>query len=167
MSPPLEVLGERDWNLPPWQETDGATSPEEEGRGGGPRRTEGLKRNAEHHPQEGMENDPRPNKPKVNDDSLNVPPPALVLQSRQTHQSEAFFVNARNMTASRETRLTVDFSTHLQQERPHYIAMYFKRFATVLLSAHPSIVIINWGNTAQNPVTKAIDISPDEESISQ
>ena len=91
-----------------------------------------MKRNAEYHPQEGMENDLRPNKLKVKEDSLNVPPLAPVLQSRKTHQSEAFFVNTRNLTASRETRLTVDFPTHLQQEQPNYVAMYFKRFATVL-----------------------------------
>lgn len=45
--------------------------------------------------------------------------------------------------------------------------MYFKRFATAILLAHSSIAILNWENPVQNPVTKAIDVSPAEESISQ
>ena len=47
------------------------------------------------------------------------------------------------------------------------VAMHFKRFATVLLSARPSTSILNWENPAQNLVTKVVDISPDEDSISQ
>ena len=70
------------------------------------------------------------------------------------------------MTASREPRLMVELPTHLQQEPPNNVAMYFKRFATVLLFAHPSISILTWNNPAQNMVTKAIDIAPHEESIS-
>ena len=37
----------------------------------------------------------------------------------------------------------------------------------MLLSAHHSIAILNWENPAHNPVTKAIDMSPDEKNISQ
>lgn len=61
----------------------------------------------------------------------------------------------------------VEFPTHIKQDRQNDVAMYFKRFATVLLSAHPSIAILNWENPVQNLVTKVVDISPDEERISQ
>ena len=102
-----------------------------------------FKRNPEYHPYEGTENDPRPNEPKVNDCSLNVPPLAPVLKSRRAQQSEAFFVNAGDITASREIRFTVEFRTHLQQAQPNDVALYFIRFATLLLSAHPSLSILN------------------------
>ena len=82
-----------------------------------------------------------PNEDATPASNFNVPPPASVLQGKRP--SEAFFVNAGDSTASREIKLTVEFPTHIQQDRTNDIALYFKRFNTVLLSAHPSIVIIN------------------------
>ena len=101
-----------------------------------------------------------PNEDATPVSSFNVPPTAAVLQGKRT--SEAFFVNARNSTASREIKLTVEFPTHIQQDHTNDIAMYFKLFTTFLLSAHRSIVILNWKNPLQNPITKAIDISQSE-----
>jgi len=45
--------------------------------------------------------------------------------------------------------------------------MYFKRFATVLLAAYPIISILNWDKSTHNPVMKAVDISPNDDSIKQ
>ena len=45
--------------------------------------------------------------------------------------------------------------------------MYFKRFATIILAAHPGISILNWEHPGQNTVMKAVDILPQEASIKQ
>ena len=37
----------------------------------------------------------------------------------------------------------------------------------VLLSTHPSVSILNWDNPLQNPITKAIGISPNENKVKQ
>ena len=61
----------------------------------------------------------------------------------------------------------VECPTNSQQDSMNDILMYFKRFTRVLLAAHPSISILNWDNLTQNTVTKAVDISPNEDSIKQ
>ena len=135
------------------------------GRGGGPRERTGVARRYKfNNYRTGFQT--TPNGDSTYNRDLSVPPPAPVLQSKRL-QSEAFFVNAGDFASSKEIKLTVEFPTKLQQDRTNDVAMYFKRFATVLLSAHPSIAILNWENPEQNPVTKAVDISPAEESISQ
>ena len=95
------------------------------------------------------------------------PTQAPVLQERSVRTSDAFFVNAGDSKSTREIKLTVEFPTQVQQDNTNDISLYFKRFATVLLAAHPSISILNWEHPGQNPVTKAIDIAPTEESIKQ
>ena len=103
----------------------------------------------------------------THDNSHDLPPPASVLQGKRNHESEAFLVNEGDSESSQEIKVMVEFPTYVQQERPNDIAMYLKRFATVLLSAHPSIAMLNWENPGQSPAKKAIDISPNEETICQ
>lgn len=102
-----------------------------------------------------------------NDQQWDSPPQAPVLQDKGVRTSEAFFVNEGDLDSTREIKLTVEFPTNTNQDRTNDISLYFKRFATVLLAAHPSIAILNWVNPSQNPVIKAIDISPTEASIKQ
>ena len=92
---------------------------------------------------------------------------APVLQEKCVKASEAFFVNDGDLDSTREIKLTVKFPTNVHEDRTNDISMYFKRFATVLLAAHPSISTLNWEHPSQNPVTKAVDISPNEASIKQ
>ena len=112
-------------------------------------------------------NPPHLNTSPPNGDNSEAPPQAPVLQDRSVRASEAFFVNAGDSESTREIKLTVEFPTQAKQDSTNDISLYFKRFAIVLLAAHPSISILNWENPAQNPVTKAIDIAPTEESIRQ
>ena len=70
-----------------------------------------------------------------------MPPLAPVLQEKDVKESEAFFVNAGDLDSTREIKLTVKFPTISQQDRANNISMYYKRFAAVLLAAHPSISI--------------------------
>ena len=75
-------------------------------------------------------------------------------------------MNAEDFTACSEIKLMVGFPTHIHQDFPNDIAMYSKRFATVLLLAHPRITILNWENPIKNSVTKAVDTSPEEDFMS-
>ena len=76
--------------------------------------------------------------------NFDLPPPAPVLQDTSRQNLEAFFVNAGDLDTSREIKLTVEFPTHIQQDRPNEVVLYFKKIAMVLLSAHNSIAILNW-----------------------
>ena len=133
------------------------------GRGGTPRQGS-LHRNYNFSPNY---NPPKPTQAPPNDQQWDSPPQAPVLQDKGVRTSEAFFVNAGDLESTREIKLTVEFPTNTNQDRTNDISLYFKRFATVLLAAHPSISILNWVNPSQNPVKKAIDISPTEASIKQ
>ena len=76
-------------------------------------------------------------------------------------------MNAGDLDASRKIKLTVEFPTHIQQDRPNDVALFFLKVASVLLSAHNSIDILNWENPLQNPVTKTVDIAPIEDTVCQ
>jgi len=88
-------------------------------------------------------------------------------RKREGKTPRPFFVNDGDLEATREIKLTAEFPTNSQQDSTNGISMYFKRFATVILALHSSVSILNWDNPTQNPVTKAVDISPNEGSIKQ
>ena len=90
-----------------------------------------------------------------------------MLQAKVLKDSDTFFVNDGNLEATRDIKLTVEFLKNSYQSRMNDISMYFKQFVTFLLASHPSIAILNWEKPKQNPVTKAIDISPNEQSNNQ
>ena len=95
----------------------------------------------------------------------NAPPPAPVLQGRS--ELSTFEVQHTDTATTRQVKLTVEFPTQSQANRPNNVSLYFKRFATVLLATHPSVSILNWDHPIQNPITKAIDISPHENTVKQ
>ena len=59
----------------------------------------------------------------ADDANYNLPPPAPVLQDTSRQTLEAFFVNAGDLDASREIKLTVEFPTHIQQDCPNDVAL--------------------------------------------
>ena len=95
----------------------------------------------------------------------NAPPLAPVLQGRSGLST--FEVQHTDTATTRQVKLTVDFPTQSQAHKPNNVSLYFKRFATVLLATHPSVSILNWENPLQNPIKKAIDISPNENTVKQ
>jgi len=95
----------------------------------------------------------------------NAPPLAPVLQGRSGNSD--FAVQPSDSGTTRQVKLTVEFPTQSQANKPNNVSVYFKRFATVLLATHPSVSILNWENPLQNPITKAIDISPHESTVKQ
>jgi len=103
----------------------------------------------------------------TNDESWDIPPVTLVLQGKGAKDYETCFVDAGDLEANREIKSTVEFPTNAQEDKTNDISLYFKRFATFLLAANSNLPILKWEHPAQNPITKAIDISPDEESIKQ
>ena len=106
-------------------------------------------------------------KKTVDDANYDLPLPAPVLQDTSRQTSESFFVNVSDLDTRREIKLTVEFLTLVQHDQSNDVALYFGEFATVLLSAHTSIAILNWENPLQKPVTKAVDIAPDENTVCQ
>ena len=102
----------------------------------------------------------------TNDESWDTPPVAPVLQGKGAKDYD-FFVDAGDLEANRKIKLMVEFPTNAREDKMNDISLYFKRFATVLLAAHSNLSILNWEHPAQNPITKAIDILPNEESIKQ
>ena len=47
------------------------------------------------------------------------------------------------------------------------LALYFKQFATILLTVDLSLSILNWDHPDQNAITKNVDIACNEETVKQ
>ena len=97
-------------------------------------------------------------------DNLNEPPSASVLVPKH-HQSE-FSVLEHNVSKTQKNRLSVEFPTQPKDSNPNDISMYFKKLMTILFAVDKKMVLLNWDNPSQNPITKAIDIQPSKEEIS-
>lgn len=88
-----------------------------------------------------------------------------MLQGKGVKDSENLFVNAGDLeqTEKWNQRLNV-LRTH-NKIKTNDISMYFKRITTVFLAAHTSVSILNCDNLSQNLITKAINMSLNQESI--
>ena len=58
---------------------------------------------------------------------------------------------------SHEVKLLVELPLSQSEDQTNYIGIYFKRFATVLLTAKNTLSILNWEDPEQNTITKARD----------
>ena len=67
----------------------------------------------------------------------------------------------------RELKLTVEFPLRSEAEHPNDLALYFKRLATVLFIADPTLAILNWDDPIRNPITRAQDIDCNEKTVKQ
>ena len=136
----------------------------EDGRGGGrgiPRQRT-LTRNYKFSPNY---NPPRAVQSPMSGREWDSPSLAPVLQEKRLKNIWGIFCIRRKFRFHSWNKLKMEFPMNAQQDCTNDISMYFKRFATVLLAAYPSISILNWEHPTQSPAKKAVDISPNEASI--
>ena len=91
------------------------------------------------------------------------PPPApTTLPSRQPADFEVNKVFDNN----NEIKLAIEFPLK-GGKQANDIALFFKRFMNVLMSANSEIKLLKWETSPENPIAKAIDIAYDEDTISE
>ena len=67
----------------------------------------------------------------------------------------------------RELKLTVEFPLRDDNKYPNDLALYFKRLATVLFIADPTLAILNWHDPVRNPISRAKDIDCNEKAVKE
>ena len=101
----------------------------------------------------------------TNKDNYYAPPSEPVLLSKN---KKPFSVPDNDVTVTKKIKLQVEFPTQPQASKPNDISMYFKQLMTVLFAVDKSLKLLKWDEyDDQNPIGKAIDISPTKEVISQ
>ena len=102
---------------------------------------------------------------KRNRNSLFDPPTAPSLAPKQTLAE--FSKPELNVSRSQKIRLLVEFPIQQNETNTNDISMYFKKLMTLLFAVDKKMVLLNWDDSTQNPITKAVDIKPSKEEISQ
>ena len=64
-------------------------------------------------------------------------------------------------------KLSVEIPLKMEDKKTNDLAIYFKRFATILLVADTTLSILNWDDEEQNPIKKSGDIQCSEETVKQ
>ena len=90
------------------------------------------------------------------------PPEPTTLPSRQS----AAFETPQAFDNTNEIKLAIEFPLK-GGKQANDVALFFKRFMTVLMAANKGIKLLKWDNSSENPIAKAIDIAYDEDTISE
>ena len=90
------------------------------------------------------------------------PPEPTTLPPRQP---AAFEIN-QTFDNNNEIKLAIEFPLK-GGKQANDVALFFKRFMTVLMAANKGINLLKWDSSSENPIAKAIDIAYDEDTISE
>ena len=99
------------------------------------------------------------------DNKLNHAPEAPSLKTKD--RGKAFSADKATSGVKKEIKLTVEFPLRAEEDHPNDLALYFKRFATILFALDPTMVILNWDHLEQNPIRRSKDIDCNEQAIHQ
>ena len=92
------------------------------------------------------------------------PPNTPVLHDKT--RPESFLAKDAMVTKTQKIQLMVEFPTQPQASKPNNVTMYFKQLMTLLFAVDQTMVLLNWDDPSQNPVTKIIDIKGNKEELS-
>ena len=80
---------------------------------------------------------------------------------------KAFSADKATSGVKKVIKLTVEFPLRAEEDHPNDLALYFKRFATILFASDPTMAILNWDHPEQNPIRRSKDIDCNEKAIQQ
>ena len=96
-----------------------------------------------------------------------VRPPAPPSLLSKPNQGVSFGVCPSGIGTQEELKLSIEFPL-LKGKNGNDIAMFFKRFCTVLFTANKDIQLVKWDKeSTENPIVNAADIGWDEATISE
>ena len=96
--------------------------------------------------------------------NTTVPPSPPNLSSK--HPTGPFGIFNNDQDRREVIKLSIEFPLQ-QGNRGNDVALFFKRFITVLFAANRHILLEKWIPGEENPISKAIDIAYTEEVISE
>ena len=84
----------------------------------------------------------------------------------QRPRGASFGTQKQGVDTRQELKLSIEFPLS-QRKSGNDIAMFFKRFMSVLFQASNDVQLLKWGGTTENPILSVTDIAYDEETIGQ
>ena len=93
-------------------------------------------------------------------------PPASPSLLPQRPRGSSFGSQKQGVDTRQELKLSIEFPLS-HRKSGNDIAMFFKRFMSVLFQASNDLQLLTWEGTTENPILSATDIAYDEETIGQ
>ena len=93
-------------------------------------------------------------------------PPASPSLLPQRPRGSSFGSQKQGVDTRQELKLSIEFPLS-HRKSGNDIAMFLKRFMSVLFQASNDLQLLTWEGTTENPILSATDIAYDEETISQ
>ena len=84
------------------------------------------------------------------ENKLNHAPEAPSLMTKDP--GKPFSADKASSGIKKEIKLTVEFPLRAEEDHPNDLALYFKRFATILFASDPTMAILKWEHPEQNPM---------------